>query len=199
MKQFNAVFKGAEPALLNACVGNNGNPSYNEYYRGYSQAAITLIDTAIETRDLDTLIYPICFNMRHAIELKLKQIVLAFNEIREDVSFNNFSDTTTHDIAKIWKELKYRASKIDERLQRFLYELDPIVEAFSEIDPTGQTFRYPFSNGNDKHLTKVSIINVLHLKSIFKETRELLENLQSFIVYLLDEYETGTYTRSVLV
>lgn len=195
MIQFNTVFRGAEPEYLNACVGNNGNPSYNEYYDGYSQAAIILIDTAIKTKELDTLIYPICFNMRHAIELRLKQVVLAFNSIKEKISFNGFSDTSTHDIIKIWEELKHRASMVDERTLDFLYELDPIIEAFAEIDPTGQTFRYPFSNGNEKHLTKVSIINIWHLKGVFEKTKKQLNELFYFINYLRDEYATGTYTK----
>jgi hypothetical protein len=82
----NSTFFGAHGGFsrANATVGENGSfvpegvaRSNMDYSIGYSSAALSLIDLALESDDVlnsvDYLVYPICFNMRHAIELQLKE------------------------------------------------------------------------------------------------------------------------------
>ncbi len=89
MMQFNNTFRGCEPTEYNTCVGKNGDPSYAEYANGFCDAALHLIDAAIERKAMDEQIYPICFSMRHAIELRLKQYVFALKSIRGDVNLDD--------------------------------------------------------------------------------------------------------------
>lgn len=80
----NDTFSGGETTHLNATVGNNGSfapegeaRSNTDYALGFSSAALELIRAAKESSELrthlDFLVYPICFNMRHAVELRLKK------------------------------------------------------------------------------------------------------------------------------
>ena len=64
----NQTFTGSEPTWANACVGDNGQPNYIEYSKGYSKAANLLLNNVLNTRgkEVDLYIYPICFNMRHS-------------------------------------------------------------------------------------------------------------------------------------
>lgn len=194
MRQFNKTFRGAEPSGFNACVGENGNPSYTEYANGFAEAAIYLINIAIDEVRMDELIYPICFNMRHAVELRLKQFVFELSGIRENVNINDFKDTKLHSIKNIWEYYKGKAIEVDRRFYNKLLDIEEIVLDIAEIDPTGQVFRYPYSTGNAKHLIDVSLINLVHLKSIFTELQKNLENIQFFTSALKEEYQTGTYT-----
>ena len=58
----NQTFIGGEPIWGNACVGNNGYPSYLEYAKGYSESANLLINTVLKkSLTVDVFIYPICF------------------------------------------------------------------------------------------------------------------------------------------
>ncbi|WP_288689012.1 hypothetical protein [uncultured Acinetobacter sp.] len=77
----NKTFTGSGPTWANACVGDNGQPNYIEYSKGYSKAANLLLNYILNSKgeQIDHLIYPICFNMRHSIELRLKG---AIEEIR---------------------------------------------------------------------------------------------------------------------
>ncbi|MBC3957179.1 hypothetical protein [Pseudomonas triticifolii] len=72
----NSTFCGADPTWANACVGNNGQPGYSDYEQGFSAGANLLIEQVILgeglTLSVDSLIYPVCFNMRHSVELRLK-------------------------------------------------------------------------------------------------------------------------------
>ena len=70
-----SMFRGGEPSWANACVGENGQPGYYEYSKGYSRAANILLEAVRKSKDselCDELIYPICFNMRHSVELRFK-------------------------------------------------------------------------------------------------------------------------------
>lgn len=73
------------PQYTTACVGNNGNPNILTYAEGFSSAANHLIDICISSMGgefpADIAVYPICFNMRHAIELYLKGFVSFVDEL----------------------------------------------------------------------------------------------------------------------
>ena len=72
----NKTFRGSEPTWVHACVGENGAPSIIDYASGYAASANALLGSGIATQGtvltVDTLVYPVCFTMRHAIELLLK-------------------------------------------------------------------------------------------------------------------------------
>ena len=81
----NNTFSGGVNSRFNATVGNNGSGSplgearsNIDYAIGFSSAAIELIEVALTSdkieNSLDYLVYPICFNMRHAVELQLKKV-----------------------------------------------------------------------------------------------------------------------------
>ena len=103
MKKINPTFCGGEPAWANACVGDNGSPDYVEYSKGFSQAANLLIEQVLQNRGqnplVDHMVYPVCFNMRHSVELRLKG---AIEEIGKIAKFKNiiisFDLSGSHDI-----------------------------------------------------------------------------------------------------
>lgn len=103
MIQKNNTFRGAAPSWANACVGNNGNPSYVEYSNGFSKAANLLIDQVLNDRGIhlytDDFVYPICFNMRHSVELRLKGAIDEVTSIAKykgtTLEFNSSGLTTS--------------------------------------------------------------------------------------------------------
>jgi len=93
MKENNTFFgANGHYSEVNATVGNNGSfkpegvaRSNMDYSIGYSSAALALIELAIESQEVrnsvDYLVYPICFNMRHAVELQLKELWRTLEEL----------------------------------------------------------------------------------------------------------------------
>jgi len=73
------------PLYTTTCVGNNGNPNILTYAKGFSSAANYLIEICISSMGgefpADIVVYPICFNMRYAIELYLKGFVSFVDEL----------------------------------------------------------------------------------------------------------------------
>lgn len=69
-RNWNALFRGDyELGAYNACVGDNGCPDLYYYADGFADSVFLLIDalTTEHKAILDTLIYPICFNLRHSV------------------------------------------------------------------------------------------------------------------------------------
>jgi len=195
----NKTFIGGEPIWGNACVGNNGQPSYIEYARGYSESANLIIKTVLEQKlTVDIFIYPICFNMRHSVELRLKGLITElekFKEYRDKLPI--FDLEGSHDLGKIWCYIKDEIVKLDKRYEEFIQELDSYIMDIAMVDSTGQVFRYPMSNENHKHLVEVNTISLHILQKRFKELELLLDNLNDFNDSILEEYSCGTYTKKL--
>lgn len=191
---------GGEPTWANACVGDNGAPGAIDYAEGFASAANTLLDSAIADQGInlpvDTLVYPVCFTMRHAIELFLKKFKEDLAEIGtlRGVPLPVFNQVASHDLNLIWTYVKTHAPATDERLVDHVKKLDDYVTDVADMDATGQVFRYPSDVGNKKHLTGIGIINFIVLKRRFNQLQPLLEGFNRTMVDLIEEYRWGAFT-----
>ncbi|MHB9157521.1 MAG: hypothetical protein ACYC2D_05725 [Thiobacillus sp.] len=202
----NATFKTGSPSALNACVGENGNPGAIDYARGYASAATLLLDMVIadwvnaygKNFHADEFVYPISFNMRHAVELHLKEAAARLISLSEHrLPLADIDLKATHDLFKLWTFLTESAPHIDRRLQPILLSMDEYVVDIAEVDATGQVFRYPFDTESKKHLVEVAIINLVVLRDRFRQLKELLEKLFRLNEELQREYRLGTFTKSL--
>lgn len=202
VKKKNSTFCGSNPAWANACVGNNGSPDYVEYSIGFSQAAKLLIEQVLQNRGkapfVDHMVYPVCFNMRHSVELRLKGAIEEISKIaRLKNMIISFDLSGSHDIKNIWDFFKLESEKIDHRFLKINSKIEPTILDIAEVDATGQTFRYPVNTESQKHLTDISVINFRVLMSQFNRLEEGLDALHQLNIFLFDEYATGTFTKKL--
>ncbi|CCN85927.1 hypothetical protein VIBNISFn27_p10074 [Vibrio nigripulchritudo SFn27] len=200
MRKNNATFCGGQPTWSNACVGDNGSPSYVEYAMGFSKAANLIIDQVLKSRDIDLsvdeMVYPVCFNMRHSIELRLKGAIEALEAIGEMKSVEvEFNYSGSHDLGNIWAFFKDTSEKIDMRYKNMNDQIEPTILDVAEVDATGQTFRYAFDTDSQRHLTEVRIINFVVLKEKFNALEKGLDRLLRLTEYLTEEYSLNTFTK----
>ncbi|MDY1000124.1 hypothetical protein SOM24_16760 [Pantoea agglomerans] len=223
MKENNTFFgANGHYSEVNATVGNNGSfkpegaaRSNMDYSIGYSSAALALIELAIESQEVrnsvDYLVYPICFNMRHAVELQLKELwrtleelskyrEVALNEHRENKikldqinrgavrAFPEVKDSVTHDIGIFWRLICEYAPIIDSRFSDIIELATEIITDIAEIDPTGQTFRYPASTESQIHLVDTPLINIIALKIRFECLIQILDFLDVLVRDIKYEY-----------
>ena len=196
----NDTFIGGAPTWANACVGENGFPGYWEYAKGFSQAATILIDMVLQGRGLkhsvDMMVYPVCFNMRHSVELRLKDAILGLILIEKWRCRNlQFDFAGSHDIGNIWAFFVENARSVDDRYEPIISRLDKRIADIAEVDATGQTFRYPLDTESQKHLVDVAIINFVVLKERFAGLEAALDDLHRLSRYLLNEYAWGSFTK----
>lgn len=194
----NSTFCGSEPSWANACVGNNGSPGYFEYSKGFSTAANLLIDQVLSKQmdmDIDDLVYPVCFNMRHSVELRLKGAIQELSYVAKAKSHElSFDLSGSHDIGNIWSFFKFHSEHLDNRYLKINSLIVETISDIAEVDATGQTFRYPLSNESKKHLIDVASINFFVLKEKFKKLEEYLDQLHELNLWLKEEYAQGTFT-----
>ncbi|MFC1399019.1 hypothetical protein [Acinetobacter lactucae] len=194
----NTTFLGSNPIWANACVGDNGYINYLTYAKGYSKAANLILDYLLQNNgnDVDLFIYPVCFNMRHSIELRIKGAIQEIDQLAEikELQLPLFNLAGSHDIGNIWNYFRQNSEVLDFRFKDLNDLLDQTIRDIAEIDSTGQTFRYPFDTENKKHLTEQRTISCVVLKNKFKELEKNLDSLKHLNELLIEEYKLGTFT-----
>lgn len=195
---FNDTFNVASPTWLNACTGENGFQDIETYAEAYRLAPRILLDKVISQGSVnnltDTLVFPIVFCMRHAVELQIKDSIIKLSKIRPNLAIESYNVSSSHDIGDIWHFFKEQSQNTDSRYSDLTRKIDPYINNIAEIDPTGQVFRYPNDNKRRKHLVQTPIVNLLLLKNRFGELEGYLEELNRLNNDLIEEYSVGTVT-----
>ena len=179
---------------FNACVGFNGNYDIDTYALGYFETVKILINSTLEWKTtLDAIIYPIVYSARHYIELTLKHQIRALIYINKivDSKFNS-RILAIHEISILWDEFK-NMSLVDNRYSDLTKKAEEYINDFSEIDDNGESFRYPYSNENKKHLTQLYCIDVRDFGVRFFELHEILEEISWLTGQLVEEYKQRSF------
>lgn len=207
---------------VTAAVGENGHPTIDYYAEGYFESVRLMINEILRRLNLmksskshqidiknikiteDILVYPICFNIRHSIELYLKAIIekiISIYEIKNlrkpsslNISHHNiillWELISTHNFS-IWSMDSYinRKQIFDEKFDAYLSILNEYIQQWGAIDPTGQTFRYPLDTESKRHLQDISNIQILFLFSNAEKNHKKLDDFYHFIQNLHDDYK----------
>lgn len=199
----NKMFGAGEITYLNACVGNNGYVDHFTYADGYLEASEIIINSILEGKNykIDCLIYPICYSIRHYLELTLKGYIERIQILAKIRDFRahefSFDFKNSHDIKKIWNWFKYKSERLDPTFNLMNKKIDIIINYVSSIDPTGQVFRYPKDNNETspkKHLTNSRVINIYNIKQYLEQIKNYLEELYYYIKGVIIDYSLGTFT-----
>jgi hypothetical protein len=174
----------------NACIGRQGTEE--NYVDGYIEAARELASAIIEKRmyaKRDTLVMPILYNARHALELSLK---FAINELYEMGVLKN-AHPKNHDILSHWALLQ--AGELgDEALRHYVTALERYVTSLSEIDDDGQELRYSENRDGQKSLADRSLANIEVIRASLDGLSEVMTQLKYRLLDLAHERATGSYT-----
>ena len=174
----------------NACIGRQGTEE--NYVDGYIEAAIELASAVLEKKmyeKRDTLVMPILYNARHALELSLKYAIkkLYATGVIKDVH------PTNHDIVSHWARLN--ASQLgDEALRECVTALKPYVTSLSQIDDDGQELRYSENRDGQKSLADRSLANIGVIHTSLDGLNRVMNRLRYRALDLVDERATGSYT-----
>jgi hypothetical protein len=178
----------------NACVGFNGNYDIDKFDLVYIVTVNVLLESTIKGETtLDAIVYPVVYSARHYIELTLKHQIAGLTLINRIVDSNfNSRFLAIHEISELWKEFRL-ISKLDSRYEELVLKAEEYINDFSEIDDNGETFRYPFSNDNIKHLSGLYCIDLYDFGVRFEELCEILKEIVWLTSGLVEEYNQRSF------
>lgn len=164
---------------MNACV-NYMHDHSEGYVDGYKTAGDVLVAHVAQTAaDQDILVYPILFNYRHYVELRLKVII---RHARRYFDIEGEKEPTGHDLLKLWAMARpLIEAKWPSGDRKDLENAESIVRQLADADKGGTTFRYE-SDKDGNALLNRSITHI-NLRIVF----EVVGRLAGF----LDSVDTG--------
>lgn len=198
----NDTFHTGKNVHMNACVGKNGWNDIVTYTDGYKLAVEGIYNAAKSNSGyVDCYVYPLCFTARHYLELFLKKTVTEVQKLLEEQKKVNEPDLIsklkkTHDLGKLYDILKCKVKLFDERLVENVIKLQEYIDDFAKLDPTGETFRYPFNQNDEHSLDGLSCINIDDFYKRFSEIKLIEDDCFYLLEKLKKEYKTGTYTKN---
>lgn len=183
-------FRLTDNSAWNACIGKQGTEE--NYLDGYIEAAIELVTTVIDKKMFDkrdTIVLPVLYNARHAIELVLKYVV---NRLAEEGLVQPPSKPH-HDIQRYLKLVE--GSEIgDENLRNCLATLKPFVTSLSRIDEDGQELRYHTNRNDDPSMSDFSLANLEVIRDSLKVLSKAISELKYRTIDFIDDRAIGAHT-----
>jgi len=181
-------FKRRLDTQWNACIGRQGDEE--NYIDGYIDAAKALVETVIEKKLFgarDTLVLPILYNARHAVELVLKFAADRLAEVEALPRVKMLS----HDVMAFWRHLRQVG---DEKLRDELAALEPFIESMDRIDADGQALRYHLNRGGERSLDDRALANLEVIRESLDVLSQAILAFKNRTLTFLDERATGTFT-----
>lgn len=124
-----------------------GTLAFFMYAESYKRAGELLYEKMKigNNSDRDALIFPLCFNYRHCMEMLLKFLFIKYSK-KDKEGIKKFLDTN-HDLDKIWNYLKpileININKVDTKVDINLIE--SYVKEMHNFDKQSMRMRYPIT------------------------------------------------------
>lgn len=168
-------------------IGGEDN-DWDSYCTGYWRAGNALVNHIIQKDDnsqrrdysryCESQAYPTIFLYRHYLELRLKELILAYGGNLSGIS-------NEHSLLNLWKELRKQDDVHPEALSpetlKDLETAEKIITQFDDIDKKSQVFRYP--------IDKKARVTVSPIQIDMVRVKEMLGWLGQF----LDGWSVGVY------
>jgi hypothetical protein len=136
--------------------------------RGYYEAADLLVGRAIAGDRLDksTLVYPILFLYRHALELSLKYILETYGRYAGESP-----NRTSHDPTTLWEAVRNILKWANTNRTDADQVVEDFIKQFSRVDPGSMSFRYSVDKGGSLMAIKFDEIDLENLQSVMASIR----------------------------
>ncbi|AMK76922.1 MULTISPECIES: hypothetical protein [Methylomonas] len=188
----------------NAVVGEYWNGDLDYAYReGFKQATMTLLAAATSESYfdpntdetvyvyVDALVYPICFNARHFIELFLKDSIRTVSALGSNAK--QIDVDPIHTLSTLWGHFAAAIAR-DSRLMERGMPLEEVFKDIADVDNTSMTFRYSRDLADNVHLSGHQHINLGVLGDRLRDMFKQAEEFSVCLTVLQQEYAQGTFT-----
>lgn len=187
-RKSDTFFASADDGIHNACI--NWLPdAWDAYAIGYRRAGDLLVEYVIDHhRYQDTLVYPIVFNYRQYIELRLKELIRVGRRlVNRPEPFRR-----THNLWDLWSICRDLIAEIETHgSQDDLEAVGEAIDQFCMVDVGSDRFRYPEDrDGNPSIPESVRYINLRQLRDAMGRLAAFFDAVSTMCsAYLNNKYE----------
>ena len=147
-----------------AGFSNDTTFRHSHIWDGNMRAGAILIGACEEdSYECHTLIYPILFNYRHAIELAMKWVIKMYGRY----STAQIDDFEHHNLWKLWCLCKKIIVEVGSEGEA-IPVVEQIIKDFHDLDSSGQTFRYSNSKAGTPVVLPDYPIDLLHIRDVMQ-------------------------------
>jgi len=205
-----SLFELTNPDDWRANVRMDHELDWGLYAVGYQEATHRLLNHAASGRDQDTLIYPIMFSARQAIELQLKEAIrLADGILGREGPYPDKHPMWEHKLRPLWEKARKRNARVEELFHPGAFNAQhtrsfgKLVDELDQADPLSYAFRYPIdkterpSFTNDDGTTQGGnrkvprLINARDLKRPLSAMFNYLNGVTAWLGFLSETKDTS--------
>ncbi len=172
---------------FSACVNwlTQSPSNWHLYATGYRYGARALLDQLLETTfHRDTLVYPIIFLYRQAIELWLKCILKRGAELFDDAGVE---DLGHREIDKLWVACRKLLERMQDSLPDEIETIQANIIEFSDLDKRSFAFRYPTTKQGQPSLREdLRDVNLRHFGEVAEGVVNFLDAVDTDIQVRVD-------------
>ncbi|WP_116768814.1 hypothetical protein [Maribacter litoralis] len=170
-------------------IENNTENNLRLYSEGYKEAGNVLYEFCIENQYYENwILFPLVFNYRHYIELKLKELIfIGKSYLGEEREF----PTNEHGLLRLWRQYRNDVlAKIDNSIeQTILDNIEKLITEFNQKDSKSMKFRYPINkNDFENRSLEKPYFDVVNFKDVMDKIINFF-NEQTFIIQNYQEME----------
>ena len=145
------------------------------YAAGFREGAEALLEVIRDGGyDRDSLVYPILYNLRHAVELSLKKVIWSARRLMDEPG--DFPDG--HRLDWLWNTCEPILRRVFPQDQSYA-TMARTVDQLCQLDPAGEGFRYPLSSkeAGTRSPTLDPKLRQLDLGALFSDVVRIVELL----------------------
>ncbi len=182
------LFIEGEDWYHNACLNYvSSDRQWDWYADGYKLAGDLLVDHAMQTRyDQDILVFPIVFNYRQYLELRLKELISASGRLLD----RDHSIPNDHDLLKLWRQVRPNLEAVWPEGQQHHEAVEEKMVEFCKFDAASFAFRYPVDTNGTPTLPDLRRVNLRQLREVMAGIATVLDGSSiGMCEYLKSKYE----------
>lgn len=174
------LFKEENNQEEGAWITNPANP-FILYSEGYKKTCSILFEHCLDSdnKDNNILIYPLIFNSRQLVELKIKETLrIGYLSINSKKKFPK-----THDLEKLFQKLKDDILSTEEYIDKdVLNDLERLINEFHNFDCRSTSYRYPIDPiRNTKEDYKYNTIDIKNFKIVLNNIIDIFDGMECLI------------------
>ena len=143
--------------------------------KGFHESGDLLVaETELNLRRSMDLLYPIIFNYRQSLELRLKYLLMAYAPLASEEP-----DYRSHDLRKLWAKCKRVVACLDSSAQSSNQEafdaVDALMAEYDAVDPGSDAFRFAHNTRGEAIKLNLSAIDLVNLRHVVAGIHNFLE------------------------